>query len=73
MKWNGNGTEKEYLSHKGVQESYDGQSCSWQSSLTIPEISHELAGLYYCGMGGKEENVTISVRGIQLMSVLVGK
>ena len=43
-----------------VQARYDGQSCTWHTSLTIPDISHELAGQYHCGGGGAEGNGIVS-------------
>ena len=47
-----------------VQDSYDGDSCTWHSTLAIPSVGREVTGQYVCGLAGMEENVTLSIQGI---------
>eukprot|EP00731_Ephydatia_muelleri_P019847 Em0012g672a len=45
-----------------VQDSYDGETCTWHTSLVIPSVSHETTGQYFCGLDRLKENITVSIK-----------
>lgn len=47
-----------------IEDSFDSETCSWSSALTIVSFTPSLAGLYSCFRGTKQVSINITLEGI---------